>query len=115
MQTCDLRYKSVEGVALRKKGGHHGSPLATSHRSVASSSGVGDDLGSGDRGGSGKQLIKLGLGEGIGQNEGPVLHAASAENDGGQDLINCSCRLPATHVRGGAVGTGDGHWIEAWL
>ena len=113
MQTCDLRYKSVEGVAFRKEGRNHCASLATCHYGIASSATVSNGFRAGDSWNAGEQFIKLSLGEGIGQNEGPVLHAASAENDGGQDLINCSCRLPATHVRGRAVSTGDGHWIGA--
>ena len=109
MQTCSLKHKSVEDIAFCKKSGDHGSPLTTCHRSVASSADVSNGFGAGDGGSGGEQFIKLSLGEGVGQDEGPVLHATSAENDGGQDLIHCGCKLPATHVGGGAVGAGNGH------
>lgn len=109
MQTCSLRHKSVEGVAFRKKSGNHGSPLTSAHRSVASGADVGNGFGAGDGGSGIAQLLKLGLGKGVRQDEGPVLHTASTKNDGGQDLIDCGGELPATHVGGGAVGAGNGH------
>jgi hypothetical protein len=109
IQTCSLEHGSVKGVAFRKKSCDHGSPLTTCHRSVASGANVGNGFGAGDGGSGGEQLVKLSLGKGIGQDEGPVLHAASAENDAGKDLIHCGCKLPATHVGGGAVDAGNGH------
>ena len=115
IQACNLEYKSVEGVALRKESSHHGSPLAAAHRGVASGAAIGNGLGAGDGRSGGEQRIELGLGEGIRQDEGPVLHAASAENDAGQDLVHCAGRLPTAHVGGGAVGARDGHWTRRWL
>ena len=109
MQACSLRHQSVKGVALRKKSSHHGRSLTTAHRGVASGASVSDDFGAGDGGSGGGQFIELGFGEGIRQDEGPVLHAASAENDAGEDFIYSSGRLPATHVGGGTVGAGNGH------
>ena len=104
IQACSQGYKSVEGVAQRKESGHHGSPFAAAHCSVASSADIGDGLGASNDRSASQQRIELSLGEGIRQDEGPVLHAASAKNDAREDLVHCTGRLPATHVGGGTVG-----------
>jgi hypothetical protein len=100
---------SVEGVALRRQnkflGGVKPSPTgATTCR---------NGFGASDSRGRCKQLIELSFGEGIGQDEGPVLHATSAKHDGGQDFTDSGGRLVATHVGAGAVGACDsGHGIR---
>lgn len=115
MQACSPKHKSVEGVAFRKKSGDHGSSLASAHGSVASSTSVGNGLGASDGRGGGQQLVKLSLGKGIRQDEGPVLHATSAEKNRGQNFVNCTGKLPAAHVDGGTVNAGNGHRIGTWL
>ena len=100
------RYKSVQRVALASQ---HGL-LAGVQGGPAGTAAGGDDFGASHGGGSCKKLVELSFSESVRENEGKVLQATAAKNDGGQNFINSGGGLNAAHVDVGAIGATDSHW-----